>query len=616
MSRTSRRRFIAAASAPAVLALAVGGFLYAHGKANNAVTMVAQAANGSNAIAVNVNAADVLGTVPSIANGLNTATFDAHLNDSATTTAIAAAGIDALRYPGGSTADAYHWQTNTTVNGLGYANPSNGFDDFMGIAQKTGASPIITVNYGSGTAAEAAAWVKYANITKKYGVKYWELGNEVNGDGTYGAQWEYNTKPKGATAYADNIADYITQMKAADPSIKVGAVLTTYNSWPDGLVASSYGDTADWNTTVLKKDGPKLDFVILHYYPASKSESDLLAQYRNIATIVKQTRAEINQYAGSNAANVQIMITETDSNFEFDSVPAALFAADTYLTFLQNGVDNIDWWDLHNGPGSASTKLADGSTEYGDGGVLSSGGCTGGGTGSCEPAANTPFPAYYGLQAVSRFAPAGAQMIGVTSSNATVTAYAVKTSTGTNLMLVNHDPYSSEPVNIGYAGFNPASVTSAEQFSDANPKLSALSGANAHSLTLPAYSITVLNLSGSSSGSGSGSGHTASCTVTTSTVPWPGGYTQSVRITNTGNAAVGGWKVTFTLPAPERVTDSWNVTHSQSGETVIAQPVSYDKTIAAGAFLPFGFTASDSGTAAPPTWYDLNGVRCTTVASS
>lgn len=615
MFRTSRRRFIVAACGPAVLALTAGGFL------------LAQGAKANNTIAINVNAGDVLGAVPSIANGLNTATFDGHLNDSASTTAIAGAGIEALRYPGGSTADAYRWQTNTTVNGLGYANPSNGFDDFMGIAQKTGASPIITVNYGSGTAAEAAAWVKYSNVTKKYGVKYWELGNEIPGDGTYGSQWEYNTKPKGATAYANNIADYITQMKAVDPSIKVGAVLTTYNSWPDGLVASQYGDTADWNTTVLKKDGPKLDFVIVHYYPTSKSESDLLAQYKNIGTLVQQTRAEINRYAGSNAANVRIMITETDSSFEFDSVSAALFGVDAYLTFLQNGVDNIDWWDLHNGPGSAGTKLADGTTEYGDGGVLSSGGCVGG---SCEPAANTPFPAYYGLQAVSRFAPAGAQMIGTTSSNATVTAYAVKTSSGTNLMLVNHDSHTSEPVSIDYAGFTPASVTSADQFSQANPKLSTLNGANARSLTLPAYSITVLRLSGSGagtgsgagsgsgsgsgagsgSGSGSGSGHGASCTVTTNTVAWPTGYTQNVRIINTGSAAVSGWKVTFGFPSHDRVTYSWNVTHSQSGQTVVAQPVSYDRTIPAGASLPFGFTASDSSTPAPPAWYALNGVRC------
>ena len=494
MFRTSRRRLIVAATAPAVLALTAGGFLVAHGaKANNTIAISTTA---NNAIAIKVNAADVIRTVPGIADGLNTAVYDGHLNDSASTTAIAHAGIGALRYPGGSIADAYRWQTNTMVAGAGgYANPSNGFDDFMGIARKVGASPIITVNYGSGTAAEAAAWVKYANVTKKYGIKYWELGNETPGDGTYGAQWEYSTKPKGATAYADNIADYITQMKAADPGIKVGAVLTIYNSWPDGLVASQYGDTADWNTTVLKKDGPRLDFVILHYYPTSKNEAGLLAQYRNLATIVKHTRAEIKQYAGSNAAHVQILITETNSSFESTSVTSALFAVDTYLTFLRNGVDNIDWWDLHNGPGQTSTRLPDGSTDYGDGAVLASGGCSAGGTGACEPAANTAFPAYYGLQAISRFAARGAKMVGVTSSNAMVTAYAVKTSSGMNLMLVNHSPHNSEPVSISYAGFKPASVTSALQFSHAHPKLRALSLANAHSLTLPAYSITILKIS-------------------------------------------------------------------------------------------------------------------------
>ncbi len=576
------------AGIPAVLALTAGGFL------------LAQGAKASNTIAIDVNAAKSLGTVSSVANGLNTATFDGHLNDSASTSAIAAAGITALRYPGGSTADAYRWQTNTTVDGLGYANPANGFDDFMGIAQKTGASPIITVNYGSGTAAEAAAWVKYANVTKHYGVKYWELGNEIPGDGTYGSQWEHNTKPKGATTYANNIADYITQMKAVDPSIKVGAVITTYNSWPDGLVASAYGDTADWNTTVLTKDGPKLDFVIVHYYPTSKSESDLLTQYQSIATLVQQTRAEINRYAGSNAANIQIMVTETDSSYEYDSVPAALFAADAYMTFLQNGVDNIDWWDLHNGPGSGTTTLPDGSTEYGDGGVLSSGGCT---AGVCEPAANTPFPAYYGLQAVGGFAPAGAQMVGTTSSNSTVTSYAVKTSSGMNLMLVNHSAQTSEPVAVSYAGFSPANVTSAVQFSEANKKLQPINGVDAHALTLPPYSITVLKLSGSSAAP------TASCTVTSSFVAWPGGYTANVKITNTG-PAVSAWKITFGLPSQQRVLLSWNATHSQNGQTVTAQPVSYDNTIPAGATLPFGFNASDSGTATQPSWYALNGVRC------
>lgn len=102
--------------------------------------------------------------------------------------------------------------------------------------------------------------------------------------------------------------------------------------------------------------------------------------------------------------------------------------------------------------------------------------------------------------------------------------------------------------------------------------------------------------------------------TTQTVVRWPGGYTEGVRITNTSGAAVSGWRVTFGFPAGERVTAIWNATRSQRGATVVARPVWYDKTIGAGDYLPFGFNASDSGTPAPPTWYDLNGVRCKQVA--
>ncbi|WP_439654517.1 cellulose binding domain-containing protein [Streptacidiphilus neutrinimicus] len=174
-------------------------------------------------------------------------------------------------------------------------------------------------------------------------------------------------------------------------------------------------------------------------------------------------------------------------------------------------------------------------------------------------------------------------------------------------MLVNHSAQTSEPVSISYAGFDAANVTSAEQFSEANKTLQHIGGVNAHGLTLPAYSITVLKLSSS----GGAPAPAASCTVSAGTsVSWPGGYTENVKITNTGAKATTDWKVTFGLPAREHVTASWNVAQSQHGTTVTARPVSYDKTIAAGATLPFGFNVSGWGTAARPAWYALNGVRC------
>ena len=64
---------------------------------------------------ITVNAHQSLGKLTTISKGLNTAVWDTNLLDSASTTAIKNAGVQLLRYPGGSTSDVYHWQSNTTV---------------------------------------------------------------------------------------------------------------------------------------------------------------------------------------------------------------------------------------------------------------------------------------------------------------------------------------------------------------------------------------------------------------------------------------------------------------------------------------------------------------------
>lgn len=72
------------------------------------------------------------------------------------------------------------------------------------------------------------------------------------------------------------MVQYASAMKAVDPTIKIGAVLTTPGSWPDGIVGP--GDSADWNNTVLSIAGTKIDYVIVHHYPLSSSQADLLAK--------------------------------------------------------------------------------------------------------------------------------------------------------------------------------------------------------------------------------------------------------------------------------------------------------------------------------------------------
>src|SRR3954452_15710437 len=84
---------------------------------------------------VTVQADSSLGVIPSTAVGLNASVYDGHVRDAAVPGLVRDAGVKLMRWPGGSTADAYHWQTNsiTPVQG-GYADPSNTFDAYMGVA--------------------------------------------------------------------------------------------------------------------------------------------------------------------------------------------------------------------------------------------------------------------------------------------------------------------------------------------------------------------------------------------------------------------------------------------------------------------------------------------------
>jgi hypothetical protein len=166
---------------------------------------------------------------------------------------------------------------------------------------------------------------------------------EVFGNGYYGADWELdNHTSKSPTTYANNVVQYVQAMKAVDPTIRTGVVLTLPNSWPDGVVAS--GDTKDWNHTVLPIVGPYVDFGIIHYYPNHTTAADVLQQTGLLPAELAQVRQEINQYAGARGPAIGIAVTETQSNFQAATQPGALFTADAYFTALENGVFNVDYW--------------------------------------------------------------------------------------------------------------------------------------------------------------------------------------------------------------------------------------------------------------------------------
>ncbi len=445
----------------------------------------------TSAIDVSINADEGLGTVPGTAYGANQAVWDANMNTPASVSLLGQAGVGMMRYPGGSYGDGFHWQTNTMTGG-GYVAPGTDFDSFMGTVNAVGAQAILIANYGSGTPQEAAAWVRYANITKGYHDRYWEIGNELYGNGYYGADWELdNHASKSPATYAGNVVQYVQAMKAVDPTIKIGAVLTLPGNWPDGVVAS--GDSKDWNQTVLPIVAPYIDFAIVHYYPSATNAADVLQQPNLLPGELAQLRQQIDQYGGAAGPNIGIALTETDANQDMDTQPGALYNADTLATSLENGAFTVDYWDTRNGIGTVSTT-PDGATDYGDEGLFSSGACTS--SGVCEPPLNTPFPSYYALQMLGNLARPGDTLVKAASDNPLLAVHAARNAGGDlSVQLINKDPSNAYPVNLDYAGWTPSAATpTVYTYGDEATSITTTQQGSASTQVIPPYSIVTVKL--------------------------------------------------------------------------------------------------------------------------
>lgn len=74
-------------------------------------------------------------------------------------------GVTFMRWPGGN------WGDRNDIRQLM-------IDNYIAQARKIGAEPSISVRVPGGTPERAAEIVRYVNLTKGYGVRYWNIGNE------------------------------------------------------------------------------------------------------------------------------------------------------------------------------------------------------------------------------------------------------------------------------------------------------------------------------------------------------------------------------------------------------------------------------------------------------
>jgi endoglucanase len=93
------------------------------------------------------------------------------------------------------------------------------------------------------------------------------------------------------------------------------------------------------------------------------------------------------------------------------------------------------------------------------------------------------------------------------------------------------------------------------------------------------------------------------------TSQWQGGFTAGVTVTNLGGP-VNGWRLGWTFPSGQQVTQAWNATVTAAGAQVTAADVGYNAAIPTNGTVSFGFNGSWSGANTAPTTFTLNGVTC------
>ena len=463
---------------------------------------------------ITVDASQTIRTVDLRHFGVNAAVWDAVFDTATTISLLTEMGNQTLRFPGGSLSDDYHWQSNTTGNNTWQWATS--FDRFAHVATGTAAQVYLTVNYGSGTPAEAADWVRYANITQSYGFKYWEVGNE-----NYGV-WETdnNTRPHDPYTYASRFRDYYNQMKAVDPTVKIGAVAVTgedsYANYTDHPATNlRTGQTHNgWTPvmlSVLGSLGVTPDFIIHHRYPqapGAESDGGLLQSSSSWAADAADLRQQLNDYLGTAAAAVELVCTENNSVYsnpgkQTTSLVNGLFLADSIGRAMKTEFNGVIWWDMRNGQDTANNNSASlyGWRLYGDYGIVT----------AANPAgAADRYPAFYVAKLLQYFARGGDVLVMAGSDFNLLAPYAARRADGSlTLLVINKSASTALNANVTLNGYSPAGTLYAYAYGipqddaartgvgSADIALSSYSIAGStFAFTFPPYSAMVLSLNG------------------------------------------------------------------------------------------------------------------------
>ena len=198
-----------------------------------------------------------------------------------------------MRYPGGNFASGYRW-----MDGVGpvEARPARpelawgaietncfGTNEFIQFCRKIKTEPCFVVNCGDGDMREARDWVEYCNssqetalakLRRKHGyeaphnVKYWGIGNEVDGHWQIG----YKTPQEYARAYKE----FAKVMRWVDPSIKLLA----------SMISSWRSEFVERTQLLLDEAADFVDYLAIHWYVGNPDNN--FAKYMTVSELLEK----------------------------------------------------------------------------------------------------------------------------------------------------------------------------------------------------------------------------------------------------------------------------------------------------------------------------------------
>jgi alpha-L-arabinofuranosidase len=209
--------------------------------------------------------------------------------------------LSILRYPGGNMLSGYDWRDGVGPKEqrprrreLAWQSLETnhfGTNEFIEYCRAMDIIPMLGVNLGTGTIADAAALVEYCNAptgssyadlrakhgyAEPHGVKYWCVGNEMDGP------WQIGHLE--AEEYARKAREAAKMMHWQDPSVKLIACGSSHTAMP------TY---PEWDRVVLETCWEHVDYLAMHYY-ATNYENDT-GSYLAIAA---QFEAHLDTLAG------------------------------------------------------------------------------------------------------------------------------------------------------------------------------------------------------------------------------------------------------------------------------------------------------------------------------